>query len=988
MKITKKLFTLLLLSGALGMSGCAVTEKSANEPNVPYSSKNYDPVDPVSSQPTSTSSTTTSTKSASREAFKKLANLSEYSANIQNATSLGLSKKAPNARKLRKNAAGENEESFEVSQTLVKTTTDYEAGEASVAENGELGVTFTKIDTSVKTIKIEDQKTLFAALKEGVNDEVIVKKYDDKTIKFKSDRNHEYRVVDRNGNVIYDWAVGEQGQTTTGELETRTNKSLSDYEVWWKTVAHYANQSQNDDGYHWNEDNYLNNVNRDYNDPDTTIRFWADKDHNSIGMQYEEHMYNEYRILDISNGPTNPNVIVDWKSYYNEEELSEEWGGFEVVLDGLDSIAEIPINKLRVQRRYRYEQVYYNEQGQQSSNTNNGSIYRRGNELHSSAPGKITFWADGTWEDGNGYSDERYYCLKDKDGTILVDWTKHEENGEMTFEIDYVDPLTTRDYVVEARSIDAVVTYPAYEGFTYTLLDKDGNAIVENVQANDSRNVSTDKESLVMFDGLIEGEKYTLKYEGYGEETTTEQSTVGGEIDKMYVYNEQFTFVSFVPYGTSERPSDDQLIYEKDGIANYDKRDYYTDNNRQSFIFDNYSGYIYLIKGFHIKYIHNNLLLSSSDNLVYDFKINEDNSLEIYSLFSNASLNYVNFFKDKHGNKVIQNDKLDKYDENTNTYYFVASANADETTRILTAGEFSSIDDIYKKANNMYSNGNNWEQIERERQKLYDLANKISARANGNNTTLNDSNKRYYLTSNNDILYVEYYNNWERTLKRAELIVDNSDHRELTVKDNFYNLTSCGWSKEYIKVSNGYIMTTALNGGQQYDQETQTNYYPLYCQTEGNGVTFRNIATGEGYRSNEYEANNGQTNYFDFTYVLQYDTMLIYNSLRGALYKWSFDDVTKYLSSSYYAYYGDNDDDAMWEQQYYEFKFMDGATLVLPDVSLDPKRTSFLTYDVNGNTSYDIVVEDVDGELEINPYVTGTYEAPQKKIVLQPINRN
>jgi len=58
-------------------------------------------------------------------------------------------------------------------------------------------------------------------------------------------------------------------------------------------------------------------------------------------------------------------------------------------------------------------------------------------------------------------------------------------------------------------------------------------------------------------------------------------------------------------------------------------------------------------------------------------------------------------------------------------------------------------------------------------------------------------------------------------------------------------------------------------------------------------------------------------------------------------------------------------------------------------MTLDDTMNSFVKYNVNGTQYFDVVVEDKDkdGKLEFSTYETGTYEAEQIKIVLQPINR-
>ena len=61
--------------------------------------------------------------------------------------------------------------------------------------------------------------------------------------------------------------------------------------------------------------------------------------------------------------------------------------------------------------------------------------------------------------------------------------------------------------------------------------------------------------------------------------------------------------------------------------------------------------------------------------------------------------------------------------------------------------------------------------------------------------------------------------------------------------------------------------------------------------------------------------------------------------------------------------------------------------MLIDDCEIDDDALTILKYGINGNTYYDIVVEEVDGEIIVNQYVRGTYEKPQIKVILQPLNK-
>ena len=215
---------------------------------------------------------------------------------------------------------------------------------------------------------------------------------------------------------------------------------------------------------------------------------------------------------------------------------------------------------------------------------------------------------------------------------------------------------------------EGTVAFIATEGFVYDLYQENGSLLYEDI--TDNCELDYDKqEGVIRLGNLTKGTKYYVHYTGVGVETTVTQDDIDGEIDKVYVLGD-YTFISFVPKGTSERPSNNQLEYDSDGIAIYDKTNYFSDNERLSFIISNDTGYIYQLENFNIKEIKGGCLLSSTNNYIYDFKINENNDLEIFPLFNNDSINWYDVFKDKYGHIFILNDRLDGYYAETNTFFY------------------------------------------------------------------------------------------------------------------------------------------------------------------------------------------------------------------------------------------------------------------------------------------------------------------------------
>ena len=439
------------------------------------------------------------------------------------------------------------------------------------------------------------------------------------------------------------------------------------------------------------------------------------------------------------------------------------------------------------------------------------------------------------------------------------------------------------------------ISISATEGFKYTVYYND-SLVYNEVQDNDS-NDEDSKIGVIVLDNLIDGMEYEVNYKGIGAETTITQDDIEAEIDKLYVLN-GYTFISFVPNGTSQRPHDDALTFDTDGIAYYDKCNYFSNSARQSFIIDNNTGYVYQINNFNIKEIQGGCLLSANDNFIYDFKINANDEVEIFSLFQNDTIVWYSCFKDKYGNKFIQNNRLNTYDATTNTYFYVFNDNA---------------------LNSQYDKGINYE-----------------------------------LTSTNEAIKLSFWNmeSGRNHIIGASIILANGEERKLCKEDNFdiyYDISK--YEHVAYKVENGTIYG--------------------YCPTFGYSSVFILF---------KYDAvNNTATDYlfwadnwFNADYLEEYNILIeFYN---GCVYY--YDDVwTSYDSSSknWMTSGGLINDRAFTPKT------------VLEDCNLENNK--ILVYGISGNTYYDIVAESVNGQMVINQYVSGTYQKPQIKVILQPINQ-
>ena len=452
------------------------------------------------------------------------------------------------------------------------------------------------------------------------------------------------------------------------------------------------------------------------------------------------------------------------------------------------------------------------------------------------------------------------------------------------------------------------VAFAASEGFTYTVTGLNDDVLIENIVDNDSNDLDPEV-GVIRIGNLTKGNKYNVSYFGLSTEVTVTQDEINGEIDKLYVVN-NYTFISYVPQGMSERPSNNDLEYDSDGIAIYDKTDFFSSNTRQSFIIDNESGYIYPISDFHIRKIEGGCLLSNSDNYIYDFRITDNGDLEIYSIFSNSSITWYNVFKDKYGHVYIYNNRLHDYYPDTNTFFF--------------RYEYETRTDPF-----------------------------------------------YMLNSNGEAVKFQNPEDNYNAFTKVSIITEDGSERELTSDDNFdiyYWKSLTHWLMRPYKAVDGKIY------GYTRDTEGTTySYGPIMFMYDPfekmTYITFFNLLNGTWY-------------YGDYP-LIDYDVVLMYSDEEEAVYSlnnaWDFfaEKMKNTVQTENFPYAEASIDE-----------LPDSAEKVLTNCRLSDDRSSFLTYGPQGNTYYDIVVErGADGEVMVKSYVSGTYEEPQKRITLQPINR-
>ena len=395
------------------------------------------------------------------EEFNDMDNFSLFSANVQNALGLSLSKKRVNSPKREKKR---NQEDYETVQTLVKTTTEYDSNDPKINDDGTIDVTFTRIDTTVKTNEIEGQKTLYAIPKDELYTAKITD-YGNDSLTFETSVDYEYRVVNKDGYVFRDWEAGS-GEPLTVFLETSKNDKELEYYVYKKS-------------------------------------FLTQEDKEKTVSIKEAQKYINFKIRESSFR----------KNYGEEKKLFWETYNYVLVDDEDNVISEIykhenSIGTFEVPNGYSKDVVKIREIKK---------IY--GMISHNY---EVTDFGNIIFEGEKGES----YIISQGKENLIGNWIECFESQSIETEINVYEEISSEMYYVESRSLDSYIAFPCYDGFTYSIF-KEEECVFSKIDFNSKENISTNEEKIVI-DGLREGEAYTVRYSGLGEEITVDQSEVGG----------------------------------------------------------------------------------------------------------------------------------------------------------------------------------------------------------------------------------------------------------------------------------------------------------------------------------------------------------------------------------------------------------------------------------------------------------------------------
>jgi hypothetical protein len=522
---------------------------------------------------------------------------------------------------------------------------------------------------------------------------------------------------------------------------------------------------------------------------------------------------------------------------------------------------------------------------------------------------------------------------------ILQDWIGSEAS---TIEFSFSSSFTNT--TLQSRSKNASISFTAFEGFTYELKGGD-SVILSDLTDNDDNDLNY-KEGVITLDGLTEGLLYDILYTGYLILEVISQEEVDGQVDKLFVLN-QYTFISFVPLNQNPRPDNNQLIFDYDGVSTYDKTNFFSSSTRQSFVVDNDSGLIYKIQNNTIANLSGGCITMSNSLFPFDLRIDDNNNLQFYSIFTNNTVKNYGCFKDKYGRNYINNNKFNLYDENTKSYFYVYS------------------DSRYNEE-----------------------------------TIANQGNTSFLLTDKNEAIKIEYL------LSLSEV---SSSNRILSIKkieqnNELVDLNSDDSFKVYhqVQTASEKYLGDPVNGLWTI-HEVKDGVAMGFRNTIGekyfNYSVFVNVFDAPNSRTFSYTNHSNNLHRFLTDYLPDYDILVFRNRRGQVLY-------TKNFMSSIYSYFIENEnpnfDNFDGKPEFYrdsnsfytiiqttdmDFSelFPDKTIKLLDNAIISNGKVESQT--LQGSTKYDFFPEYINEEWTIKPYVSGTYVAPPPTIVtFQPIN--
>ncbi len=554
------------------------------------------------------------------------------------------------------------------------------------------------------------------------------------------------------------------------------------------------------------------------------------------------------------------------------------------------------------------------------------------------------------------------YRLIDDGENAVTNWTKKASGSDVNTII-FNGLNTTEGLHVDSRCVNAHISFNALDGFKYTLIDYNDKVIYKDVTDNSIYDINNEL-GIIEFNGLLENENYKVSYVGEGEETIVTQEQVNGIIDKLYTLD-NFTFISYVlpnlPPAPNYDDSNPDLFYQSyypditqlcrncsrplklkydrnDGVAIWDKVLYFSSNNRQSYVINNSTGLIYKLDDFKIDMILNGLIYS--DGAIYDLKENEDGTISFMLIFDNEFATVSCAFKDKYGNKFIGNDRIETYDSNTRTTFYLRDEWGVTDKYFLTSSQ-----DVLKtdREGEEYFTG------------FYILDENLNEREINKFDNFNILRNTYQF--NGHLIDPDRYESFF-SQEAPRKIENGIVYISKTYKQHNFNVDCVQWNDNNSilvskKIDNKWETIGFFQGGAIYDASYLEDYDCLLLAVEnGNFYDIYSIKNTYQYLLDYWD------DFANCSYNIEKQELLLSLSMKQ-------NDTEKLLTDVNLYVIGDGNN------------------------PLGSAYTGVIVkYEIYGTRYYEIIGEtDENGEFTLNAYEVGEYEEPIKEVVLQPLNR-
>ena len=232
------------------------------------------------------------------------------------------------------------------------------------------------------------------------------------------------------------------------------------------------------------------------------------------------------------------------------------------------------------------------------------------------------------------------------------------------------------------------------------------NFIYTTVETYQAGNVEFDENKITKVTFIKNEQKTSQMFDDdgnlLGDKDIISQEEIPAQINRLYV-TKTYTYMQFIPlvektgyyrYRDGDKLKEEKvevrpqtLQYDSNGVADFDKGNYYSSALSQSFVIDNVTGYIYKIDDLYVESVVDEYIVKDKENNYYKIFANENYELSFEDIMPNKDVKIIKVFTDKYGYTFVGNDKIDQQDNEKKIVYFTKTRYvADDTNQVYVIG--------------------------------------------------------------------------------------------------------------------------------------------------------------------------------------------------------------------------------------------------------------------------------------------------------------